>query len=209
MAEREVVVLGADRKRVVLGNIAPESHSSHMVKSLVRTIESGLIDHSILGWGDHDLGKSRNLVVQEFLDGEGDQLWFVDSDMTWRVSDLAEFLARHQALGGVAGGVYRRPQWEMRDGTWRRERIEWDARSPLGGEFTDEASGLQPASYIGAGALLLPRAVLETVGRNWFTERGRGVAEDLSFCLRVHDSGLPVYADFGFRLGHVKSEVIY
>lgn len=70
----------------------------------------------------------------------------------------------------------------------------------------------------GAACLLVNRDVFEKLRANddglypWFQEgrtlHGREVGEDVAFCLKAREQGLPIHVHTGIPTGHVKSHII-
>ena len=165
------------------------------------------------------LAKSRNIMVKHFLDNTTDD-WLLMLDADERVSvqafDLwcatADFAERP-----VVAGLYFAALWEGPN------------LRPVPLIFkSDEEAGLQPwdnypenevlqIAAAGTGALLMHRSALEKLrelaGEDtrdwaWFQDGPIGgnkwLSEDLMFCGRLNQNGIPMYVHTGVVLQHHK-----
>lgn len=67
-------------------------------------------------------------------------------------------------------------------------------------------SGLTPIVACGDGALLVRRSVFELVDPPWWTYGSilpDNTDHDTSFCQRVREAGIPLYADLSLSVGHM------
>lgn len=159
----------------------------------------------------------RNQAVATFLEGAGEWLWFVDTDMGFRPDALRALLASADPLerpvvgalcygvvegepdgmGGVGTRVFP-TLYEWVDGG--KVFTEWDGPVP---------SGVVRVAGTGAACLLVHRSVLERVeSGTWFDPiidgAGGLVGEDLSFCWRLLSAGIPVHVDTRVPTNHQK-----
>ena len=168
------------------------------------------------------LAKSRNIVVQNFLDNsEDDWLFMVDADEFIGLNEFKKLLdAAEVATKPFVCGLY------------------FAANSPNPTEInpvplifinTGGVDGVQPywdyppdalvkIFAAGTGAMLVHRSVFELMreaysdafGENWcWFQDGpigdnRWLSEDLMFCTRVQDLGIPMYAHTGAVFAHQK-----
>lgn len=162
--------------------------------------------------GNAMIGDCRGLIVSKFLEGDGTDLVFVDSDVTWEEGALVRLV--DYPVGFVAG-LY--PQ--------RKDPIDyccqWDSSKK---EIDLSEHGLIEVWGVPAGFMRMSRAMLETmvahyadlqffcaqapnntaydlfgpyrIGRTKF-------GEDYSFCRRWRDIGGQVWVDPHIRMGHV------
>lgn len=100
--------------------------------------------------GGGEIDKVRSKLVQEFLEGPGTDLFFLDDDLGWPAEKVLEFISRPEPL---LAGIYPKrsdePDWP----------VALDADLNTGELVTDQ--GLYLASYAGAGFLRIKREVLE------------------------------------------------
>jgi hypothetical protein len=143
------------------------------------------------------IDQARNDLVAEVLDRPGaTHVLFLDDDMVWPANLLVKLLGHNVP---VVGATYftRTPPHDVvcgdLDGTTARN---WQ-RLPV---------GLEEVGWVGAGALLVEVAVLQRMREDWFHSNQCG--EDVQFCRRLRDMGIPVYVDGGTVCGHVTDQVI-
>jgi hypothetical protein len=159
--------------------------------------------------GCSDLPKSRSVITCEVLREHDAILWW-DGDVT--ASDPAcviRWAMTNRHAEQVSVGLYRRK----------------------GGQLGLAAHGVPDpvpslpfdVSSAGAGCMLIPRAVADLVGDGLpecIDQRERRyrplfrslieppfeLSEDVSFCKRCRDAGIPIVADPSIGLGHVRSD---
>lgn len=162
---------------------------------------------------------NRDAIVRAFLEGDEDWLLMLDADMVWDPQQVYELLdsanpADRPVVGALyfSGGRAGGPIWPLigdrsDDGlhtTWRR----------------DYRLGLEPCDATGGGFLLIHRRVLAAVGYAnshlpgghpnplpWFSDdivAGERRGEDVVFCYRARDLGIPVYVNTQVDVGHKK-----
>lgn len=111
-------------------------------------IDHGRIDRG----GDCFVDKVRNKFVQEFLDGKGTDLFFLDDDLGWPAAKVLEFIERPEP---ILAGVYPKKADDM---DWP---VALDANAETGELITDQ--GLYAAHFAGCGFLKIKREVLEAI----------------------------------------------
>ena len=167
---------------------------------------------------------SRNKVAEVMLDqSDAEWLWIVDSDMGFEPDALHRLLGTADAAERpVVGALCMGTQQIASDGMggWHIRTFPtlyaWaaDARGVEG--FTEsahaETGAVVRVDGTGAACLLIHRSVLEktrTVGDGWFDQAryadGTLISEDLSFCFRIRQAGLPLHVDTSVRTSHHKS----
>ncbi|MEM7445342.1 MAG: hypothetical protein AAF414_18625 [Pseudomonadota bacterium] len=164
---------------------------------------------------------ARNMMASHFLQGDGQALLMLDDDI---FLDRRVFKRILGVQRGIVGCYYPQRALSMegfaekiRAGMGTREAAE--AANPLVGPDPDIAADLDltEVEWIGSGALLIRRPALmrmiecgqvtkerfrtpqdraEIWGFFSRLQLGDGIArsEDVSFCLRARQSGIPVYA---------------
>lgn len=168
------------------------------------------------------LDTGRNAVVRAVLDGTpADYLVFVDSDIAPQVDDfyrLVETAHRHgcDVLSGVywSASVWGRDlwpvvyRWGVKDGARALVDLTADDLDGLDAGKPPEVDG------VGAGFLCLSRSMLERMRARygdplpWFvceTRDGVHYGEDLGFCLRCADMGVPVHVLPDLTVAHYKT----
>lgn len=159
----------------------------------------------------------RNEAVHAFLAGDGEWLWFVDTDMGFRPDALRGLLASADAgerpvVGALCYSVLAREPDDM--GGYAARVVPtlygWADDAKV---FTEREgpvpSGVLRVAGTGAACLLVHRSALERVGDGaWFDPiidgSGTRVSEDLSFCWRLLSAGIPVHVDTSVPTNHQK-----
>ena len=163
------------------------------------------------------IAQVRNQAVAEFLAGDGEWLWFVDTDMGFRPDALHALLASadreaRPVVGALCYGVVEEGPDDMGGMTTRvfPTRLGWAVAATVFTEWGGPMpSGLVRVAGTGAACLLVHRSVFEAVQDRWFDPvtdgMGQLVGEDLSFCARLGRAGIPVYVDARVPTSHQKS----
>lgn len=171
------------------------------------------------------LVSARNRVVEEFLKGEHDWLWWIDTDMGFLPNALEALLsladpAERPVVGGLCfaqmerdydgyGGYVTEPiptlyRWAtVEDGTQGFVSMR---------DYPRDA--LVECHATGSAFVLIHRSAFEKVAAKfgdgtWYDQipapDGRGLlGEDLSFCVRLRGAGVPVFVHTGIRTTHHK-----
>ena len=212
-------------KRLVIAYIHPGQVSAYFLEGMLATAlydsrTEGRIQNILQDWSSANVSQSRNKLTAKFLD-ECDAEWllWIDADMAftpdavYRLMDAADPVER-PIVGGLCFGaahdrlfptIYLWGQTEAEKiVTYRPADYPRDVVAPV--------------AATGAAFLLIHRDVLSKIrdhGFNrtfpWFQETeydGDPVGEDLTFCLRAGQLGIPVHVHTGVRIGHHKSTVL-
>lgn len=140
---------------------------------------------------------SRNYLVEQLLESDGQWLAMIDDDHTFDRSILINLLDRHVPVVGAAA-VSRKPPYYV------------CAYQP----GVDHAMGIrdfdgifQQVDAVGTGFIVIRREVFEALEPPWFEvgfdANGRNVSEDVTFCHRAREAGFSVYLDGTQTLGHL------
>jgi hypothetical protein len=173
--------------------------------------------HTIEVASGPQLSPARNLLVRRFLDGDAAWLFMVDTDMAFAPDAITRLIAAADpAERPIVGGLYycAGPPGADPDPV----TFQWvDVRGEPGLiRYRDWTPGeCVPVAATGAACLLTHRTALEQVEKHagdiaapWFCESRLGgllIEEDLTFCVRCTDAGIPIYVHTGVQFGHVKS----
>ena len=158
---------------------------------------------------------ARNMLAKRAVDGGFDRILWLDSDMQFE-PDLMEKLSADMDEGRefVSGLYFTRREkpkpvifskcgiFRSEDGTDVRPIWEYFMDYPRDSVFTIEACGFGAVMMTTA----LMKRVIERFGQPFAPVYGFG--EDLSFCMRVQELGVPMYCDSRIKLGHVGLRVI-
>ena len=165
------------------------------------------------------LSRTRNQIVTAFLDStDAAWLWMLDSDhrVPLSVFDLLVDSV-HDADRPVVGGLYF-GAWPS-DGPYQRP-------IPIAYDYIDGSfipiTGIEPRALhqvdgVGTGCIMVHRSVLQAMRDDaddglkdwcWFQDGpigdGRWLSEDLTFCKRLGERGVPIYVHTGAVLDHHK-----
>lgn len=137
---------------------------------------------------------AREGAAKYFLESDNDYLLFLDSDMMPSRDMLLKLIEHDKPI--VSALAFRRvPDYEpcifkiVKD-----ERVEM---------YRDYPKGLIEVAGVGMACTLIKKEVFEKVPQPWFTPGKLG--EDLSFCRRANEAGIPIYCDTNLICKHVGS----
>ena len=210
---------------VIIGFLHPGMVSAYFTTSLIQMMlfDQGTSRH-IVGllqeWSSANVSAARNEIVRRFLEHPSRAEWllFTDSDMQWEHDALDGLLAvADPAIAPVVGGLC---FGAARD---RLFPTIYKLTTTASGGLTTTRLGsydrdtLVSCDATGAAFLLIHRDVLEAMREQafnrtfpWFQETemdGQPVGEDLTFCLRARQMGVPIHVDTRVKVGHHKSTV--
>jgi len=154
-----------------------------------------------------DVAVNRRNVVRFALENEHDWVFFVDDDMLFSPDHLLQLLSHDQP---VVASLYlnRKPPFYPVAYNRRFVRENGDpAWNPVDLEGAP-AFGLADIVAAGTGGLLVRSVVFEALEYDsWFKRDGAG--EDMSFCHRVVEAGVPLYLDLAARMGHISTYSVW
>lgn len=219
------------KEKVVVGYLHPGQYSAGFGESLLDLLQYDVATHRRIVEGGGrlsfragaNLATPRNEVVKKFLEyDQADWLWMVDSDMTFQpdiVERLLEFADPENApiVGGLCFGFDE--QGEVQPTLFG---LLGDPENPEELQVIRYHQWQPDAMYqvagTGAACLLIHRSALERIrdanfnaAYPWFQEvqhGGRPVGEDIAFCWRAIQAGMPVYVNTAVQLGHIKDRVL-
>lgn len=152
---------------------------------------------------------ARNQLAKVAIDGKFDRVLWLDSDMTFEPDTLMKFAADlDNGLEYVSGLCFTR-RFPVQACVYSEclMRVNEDGRSePTLKSFEElpEKPMFQVAAS-GLAAVMMTTSLIERV----FDKFGlpfspvQGFGEDLTFCMRASDLGVPLWCDSRIRLGHV------
>lgn len=166
--------------------------------------------------GTARVATARNGLVRTFLEAsKAEWLWMLDTDMVFKSDTLERLLAvaddEHPVVGGLCfakdltNNVFPTLYYVTQQGK-QISRLEDYPKDQL-----------LKVDGTGAACLLMHRSALEAVRgiyeapREWFSDQvwnGTDMGEDLTFCLRLKEAGIPVFVHTGIRIGHIKPTIV-
>jgi len=174
--------------------------------------------------GPNSLVEGRNMAATHFLDKtDAEWLFFIDTDMGFRPDSMERLLfAADRDTRPVVGGLCFAMKHIGPDG-YGGQRVmpvptlfmfarNKDQGVGFANRFIYPPDALVQVAGTGAAFLLIHRSALErirrTAGDRWFdfVQYGDGtqVSEDLSFCWRLNEAGIPVFVHTGVQVTHHK-----
>jgi len=144
-----------------------------------------------------DRGRSRNLLVQASLDRGSEWILFLDDDHTFSPTILTTLLGKNQPV--VASLYLQRtdPFLPIAYASKGDDGNYW----PLDLNSCPE-HGLVSVVGAGTGGMLIRSEVFHELPAPWFVHTTQQ-SEDLFFCDRLVEEGIPLFVDLDARLGHV------
>jgi len=153
---------------------------------------------------------ARNLCVKEFIKQGYDYLFFVDSDTVPPPDAIKKLLAaKKQIISGVTCNLKL-----CQDGMLRPAPMVMRYVNP---EDPEEGlmpilkeSGVEEVDGFGMSCCMIHKSVFEGWEEPWFTEQfvaelgKKAIGEDLLFCRKLKEKGIPLFADFGIHCDHHK-----
>ena len=131
-----------------------------------------------------------------------DKLFWIDSDISWKVSDFARL--SNSDLDIVSGA------YMMADHVVVLSRQAWGGLMPYE-EFVTHTEPFAVAS-VGFGFVCMKAGVMESIPKPWFggvEENNRFlVGEDISWCLKARKQGYEIIVDPSVRVDHCKSIIV-
>lgn len=214
--------------RLWLGNINPGTVRVEYHQSILSADQQSIFAGIIEKTNGPYLDDSRNLVVQEFLRGDGTHLLFVDSDIMFEPDDVRRLTKSLDLLPGPLDyltGLYYGGRPDGKDGhtpiAYRWGEAQLYADGPLQrayvnisiDESRDTSHEIVPIDSCGAGFLLLPRILLLRMRLAYdlpcspFAELvvdGVHFGEDHTFCARAEALGAQLYLNPSVCVPHFK-----
>jgi hypothetical protein len=163
-----------------------------------------------IDWGMFtDIPSARNTLVKRALEAEVDWVLFLDDDQVFAPDLLTNLLAHEVPVVGALylqrGGDHGAIAFSHRTENGLYERI--DLRE-LPGE------GLLSVRAVGTGGMLIRTEVFRQISSepDWFehgSEAGWYASEDIVFCEKLFQAGIPVYVDLGTPMGHMTPSAVW
>lgn len=138
---------------------------------------------------------ARECAVKSLLESDSDAILFLDSDMV-PTADMLTRLIEHDKSIVTALAFKRVPPYTP---CIFKHVGEKEATA-----YLDYQKGLLQIEACGMACCLIKREIFEKIPQPWFTP-SNDLGEDLLFCLRAKQAGIPIYCDTELICGHVGS----
>lgn len=215
--------------RVVIGYVHPGSVRAEFCASLLAVCLEGktpVVSVLAVGSGPN-ISTARNLVCRQFLEQDSAAwLFMADTDMWFGADTIDRLVAAAHPPGGpvqlpVLGALCFSQNTDDPEGApfptmYELAERDGDLTFIRYKQWPDDA--VVRVTGTGAAALLIHRTALEAVEKTagdvaapWFREsqtKTALVGEDLTFCLRCAQAGIPVHVHTGVRVGHMKTGML-
>jgi GT2 family glycosyltransferase len=203
---------------VLIGYIHTDKVSYSFMDSLLRTVKDQreFVETYGVRSGPMTIPAGRNALVEQFLASNYDFLWMVDTDMGWGTGALNALMrtAREKAganatvpvVGAYTIGEFGGPPDGM-GGFDRRHapvmyRMKQGKLELLGDDEYDDGD-VVPVDATGAACLMIHRSAVRDWS-GWF-DTTKNMGEDIAFCMRLRQLGVPLYVHTGVKTSHHKS----
>ena len=189
--------------RVIVGLPALNDMKGLMVQSLIGVLMStkGHSLHVSMSLGVRQAHEARNAIIEQaYRNDKGfDTILFIDDDMVFGPQTLTGLLDRDKDICGV---LYPGRHEGGKRNVFRldRQTDEYEHQHLLA------RNGVQEVDAIGAGVLLVKRAVFDKIGPPWFFYQD-GLTEDIAFCKRSTSCGFQVWCDTDLPVGHIGDKI--
>lgn len=166
-----------------------------------------------------NVSSARNQMIHDFLDGDAEWLLTIDADMIFKADDLNTLLESanrdtHPIVGGLCFGVDNGRLFPTLYGMIRRPDDTLETVRYL--DFPENE--LFPVVGTGAAFLLVHRDVFTKIRDHgfsqafpWYQERelaGDVCSEDMTFCIRAGQLGIPIHVNTNVTIDHQKAYVL-
>ena len=136
----------------------------------------------------------RERLAKEALQAGADAILWIDSDMRFPSDMLGGMLMRNVPILGVNATTRREPILPTAQNLESRGKEHvWHKVNSRG------KTGIEEVTAVGFGVCLVRREVLEKIPTPWhdilWTDLGGIIGEDIHFCIKALDNGIPVYVD--------------
>lgn len=150
-----------------------------------------------------DRGVSRNALVRRSLERGAEWILFLDDDGHFPPFLLRRLLSHEQP---IVASLYLRRAAPFVPIAFA-ERDEDGNYWPLDLTKCPE-DGLVQVIGAGTGGMLIRSEVFHQLEDPWFVHTTEQ-SEDLHFCAKAVEAGIPIYVDLGAKLGHIAPAVVY
>ena len=159
-----------------------------------------IVELASVPW-NFDVDLTRNRIVEEFLRGQAQWLFWLDDDCVPPAGAVARLIGHGKDIVGAPAPTMFGMEWLL-CAFERGENGKYRAINDL------ESRGLARVEAVGCQGMLIRRRVLEAVKPPWFRRLIKGgkvvKSEDFFFCEKAAAAGFEVWADGGCLSEHYK-----
>jgi hypothetical protein len=141
---------------------------------------------------------ARTAIAKTAVTREADALLFIDDDMTFEEDALLRLLAHDKPAVSALYFQRARPTGPV---MYNKAGAQW---TPILKYPNDT---LIPVGGFGLGLALIKTDVFRQIPEPWFCQ-DQGAGEDMFFCRRCNEAGIPLHVDTGVQAGHLFEEKI-
>jgi hypothetical protein len=149
-----------------------------------------------------DRGRSRNNLVRRSLERGSEWILFLDDDHSF-APDLLLGLLKHEQPIVASLYLQRSDPFLPLAFTRKEDDSYWPLDLP-----EQDRHGIVPVVGAGTGGMLIRSEVFRQLPEPWFIHTTKQ-SEDLYFCDRAVEEGIPIFVDLDARLGHLAVFNIY
>ena len=148
-----------------------------------------------------DIAAVRNNLVDQALDEGCTHLLMLDTDQVYRDQEMITKMLSHKVVGIVGAPVHRRyPPFDaiLLRGTVGEYKYIPD-EEVYSGELID-------IDATGTGCVMIDMSIFDKIQRPFFSVGLKGdkvVGEDIGFCSKLREKGVPIRADTSIEIGHM------
>lgn len=181
-------------------------YAHSLVETMKRFTKTNVKLHPIFVAYDSLVQRARNDLVKIAIESGMDYLLFIDADQAWNPEDVVKLISHNVDV--VGGAVVKKSDVEQ---------YNIKSYGPL--EVNPETN-LAIVDSVGTGFLLVSRRALITAWENWgqpyvnngvecrmvFDVKvidGQLTSEDVVFCTKLKENGIPTYLDTSITCSHV------
>ena len=156
---------------------------------------------------------ARNLLAQRAVDGGFDRILWLDSDMVFAPDLLIKLSADMDEGRDFVSALYFRRKNKIAPVIFKSTGYTQNGRelTPFAECFEDyQKDSVFKVAGCGFGAAIMSVKLVKQIYAEYgapFTPQP-GFGEDISFCIRCEQSGIPMYCDSRIKVGHVAQTIV-
>jgi GT2 family glycosyltransferase len=155
--------------------------------------------------GHHVIDLIRNMLCEKAIESECTHVFMADTDQTYKQSDIILKMLEHDVPIVGAKIHLRFPPF---DPVLKRYGENGFPEYVKVSEPEWRSGELIPVDATGTGCLLIKTEVFKQLKKPWFKmclDTEPAVGEDVYFCHKARQAGIPIYVDCSIKVGHLKT----